>query len=64
MTDLPDSAADQTASSAANYGDTPVDDPELAALVQRQAPAGTSPTSEPGVDTVPVLPLTGAAFHD
>ena len=57
MTDLPNSAADLAASAPTADGETPVDDPELAALVQRNAPRDTSTTPDPGVDTVPVLPL-------
>ena len=90
MTDLPNSAADGAANSSTPDGETPAGDPELAALVRRDAPRDdadpslaalvnlgtvdapasgeptdtapldTSPTSEPGVDAVPVLPLAAA----
>ena len=106
MTDLPKSAADRAANASTPDVETPVGDPELAALVRRDAPpdvgdpslaalvnlgrrpvasaipadpadattadapapgestgtapADTSPTSEPGVDAVPVLPLAAA----
>ena len=90
MTELPDSAADQAANSSTPDGETLAGDPELAALVRRDAqpddadpslaalvtdattdaPApgdstdtavvDASPTSEYGVDAVPVLPLAAA----
>jgi vancomycin resistance protein YoaR len=84
MTDLPNSAADRAANASTPDGETPVGDPELAALVRREAPpdaadpslavaeasapdeatdiapVNASPTPEPGVDTVPVLPLAAA----
>src|SRR3954471_7730306 len=59
MTDLPNSTPDD---------DTPVGDPELAALVRPwdnpttpTAAADMSATSESGVDTEPVLPLATTA---
>ncbi len=103
MTDLPNSAADRAADASTPDGETPAGDPELAALVRRDAPpddadpsqaalvnrgrrpvrrlsppgparrdrarsspprltapTDTSPTSEHGVDAVPVLPLAAA----
>lgn len=77
MTDLPDSTADQTDDAQTAAGETPVvetsavetsafessafessaGDPELAALVQGDA----SPSDEPGVETVPVVPLAPGA---
>jgi len=71
MTDLPNDAADQAAPAPALDIDTPVDDPELAALVQRTAPAvegkpadaaatDTAPTPEPVVVAVPVTPVAAA----
>ena len=115
MTDLPNSAADRAANASTPDGETPAGDPELAALVRRDAPpedadpslaalvnlgrppvssavpaapaagaapadattadapapgeptdaapADTSPTSEPGVDAVPVLPLAAAVTY-
>ena len=91
MTDLPKSAADRAASASTPDIETPAGDPELAALVRRDAPpddgdpslaalvnlgqrpvssaapatpaAGapdTSPTPEPDVDAVPVMPLAAA----
>jgi vancomycin resistance protein YoaR len=43
MTDLPNSAADRAANASIPDGETPAGDPELAALVQRDAP----PTGDP-----------------
>jgi vancomycin resistance protein YoaR len=69
MTDLPNSAADRAADATAADDETPVGDPELAALVRGDAPpdertdstpADTSPTSVYGVDVVPVLPAAAA----
>jgi vancomycin resistance protein YoaR len=76
MTDLHDSAADGAANASTPDLETPAGDPELAALVRRDpppddadpargepieiAPADTSPTSEQGVDAVPVVPLAAA----
>ena len=76
MTDLPNSPADGAGNTSTPDGDTPAGDPELAALVARTdaairnapapdepsdvAPADTSPTSDPGADTVPVPPLAAA----
>ena len=93
MTDLPNSAADRAANASTPDGEPPVGDPELAALVRRDAPpddgeppspplgpprrtrprrcacagradrhrpGGRPPTSEPGVDAVPVPPLAAA----
>ena len=53
MTDLPNSAADPELAALVRH-DVPPDDPI------DTAPADTSPTSEPGVDAVPVLPLAAA----
>ncbi len=76
MTDLPNSAADGAANTSTPDGETPAGDPELAALVARTdaairdaaapaertdaAPADTSPTSEPGLDAVPLVPVAAA----
>jgi len=105
MTDLPNSEADQPANASTPEGESPVGDPELAALVRHDAPtddadpslaalvtgaapseagaeateplfdatpaeadstspdtspSDASPTSEPSVDAVPVLPVVAA----
>ncbi len=43
MTDLPNSAADRAANASTPDGETPAGDPELAALVQRDAPPAGDP---------------------
>ena len=43
MTDLPNSAADRAANASIPDGETPAGDPELAALVQRDAPPAGDP---------------------
>ncbi len=43
MTDLPDSAADRAANASTPDGETPAGDPELAALVRRDAPPAAAP---------------------
>ena len=46
MTDLPNSAADRAADASTTDGETPAGDPELAALVRRDAPPGdAAPTA-------------------
>ncbi len=68
MTDLPNSAADRAANASVPEGETPAGDPELAALVGRDAPpddagpAAGDATPEGGADaTEPVLDVTSAA---
>src|SRR5262245_33148958 len=61
MTDLPNSDADPAANATSTDGATPVDDPELAALVQRMADPLTVEEPEPGVETVPVHVVAAAA---
>src|SRR5438876_5261926 len=56
MTDLPNSAADRAANAYPPDGESPAGDPELAALIRRDAPP-----VESGVDAVPVLPPAAAA---
>jgi vancomycin resistance protein YoaR len=56
MTDLPNSAADRAANAYPPDGESPAGDPELAALVGRDAPR-----VEPGVVAVRVLPPAAAA---
>ena len=56
MTDQPDSAADEAAA-AASADETPAGDP----LPTDAAPMAPTPTPDPGVDTVPVVPLAAAA---
>src|SRR5256714_939493 len=56
MTDLPNSAADRAANAYPPDGESPAGEPELGALVRRDAPP-----VEPGVDAVPVLPAAVAA---
>jgi vancomycin resistance protein YoaR len=74
MTDLPHDAADQAAGALEPDIDTPVDDPELAALVQRATapddgrpadgtPVASPPTSELTDDAVPVAPVAAAVTH-
>jgi vancomycin resistance protein YoaR len=71
MTDLPNDAADRAANAPTPDGETPIDDPELAALaalVRRgaapdhadTAPVDATPTVENGVAAVPVVPLAAA----
>jgi vancomycin resistance protein YoaR len=68
MTDLPNSAADRAANASTPDDEAPAGDPELAALVRRDAPpddvetapVDMSPTIDLGVDAVPTLPLAAA----
>jgi vancomycin resistance protein YoaR len=75
MTDLPNDAADEAPGALEPDIDTPVDDPELAALVQRatapdagrpadSVPVTSAPTSEPTDLAVPVAPVAAAVTHD
>lgn len=62
MTDLPNSAADRAANASTPDIETPAGDPELAALVRRDPPAGTgSPTAEaaPADATTADAPVAG-----
>ncbi len=72
MTELPDSAADRAANASTHDGETPAGDPELAALVQRDAPPagdpelaalvrGDAPPDAPVDATVPVFDVPVAA---
>ena len=68
MTDLPNSAADRADNASTHGGETPAGDPELAALVRRDAPPGDGDPSlaalvnpRPTVSSaVPATPAAGA----
>ncbi len=65
MTDQPNDAADPAAGAPAPDLDTPVDDPELAALVQRtSAPAGSAPADAGLEGTSPVEATAAEAAAD
>ena len=53
MTDLPNSAADRAANASTPDGETPVGDPELAALVRRDAPPDDADPSPAALVTAP-----------
>lgn len=63
MTDQPDSAADRAANASTSDGETPVSDPELAALVRRAAPSDdadqTAQASEAGLTAGDATPGVG-----
>jgi vancomycin resistance protein YoaR len=58
MTDLPNSAADPAGNASTPDGETPAGDPELAALVRRDAPPDDA---DPSDATEPVFDVTSAA---
>src|SRR5512143_3777859 len=71
MTEMTSSAAEQAASTPTADGETSVAGSELTATAADApasdgptsiAPADTSPTTEPGVEAVPVLPVAAAVI--